>query len=82
VVITSWSKRVGAVSALIAAIFVFDGDLPGENAAGVSTILEMIGISLTATSSVSLLHFNRKQGRLGSRTKTTPWDSSVFPQMS
>jgi hypothetical protein len=59
-VITSWSKGVGVALALIAAIFTFDGNPPGENTAGISTMLEMIGISLIATSSVNLLHFNRK----------------------
>jgi drug/metabolite transporter (DMT)-like permease len=46
---------IGIVLALVAAIFMFDGDILGENTAGISTILGIIGICLIATSNVRLL---------------------------
>jgi L-asparagine transporter-like permease len=51
---------VGIVIALIAAIFMFDGDILGENTTGISTILGIVGISLIATSNVQLLPLKRK----------------------
>ena len=46
---------VGIVLALVAAIFMFDGDILGENTVGISTILGIVGICLIATSNVNLL---------------------------
>ena len=50
----------GIVLALLAAIFMFDGDILGENNAGISTIIGIVGISLIATSSIHLIPFGRK----------------------
>jgi Na+/proline symporter len=50
----------GVVLALIAAIFMFDGDILGEDTTGISTVLGIIGISLIATSNVNLLSLKRK----------------------
>jgi len=50
---TQWI--IGIVLALIAAIFMFDGDILGENTTGISTVLGIIGICLIATSNVILL---------------------------
>ncbi len=55
---TQWI--IGIVLALVAAIFMFDGDILGENTAGISTILGIIGICLIATSNVRLLPPRRK----------------------
>jgi len=46
---------VGIVVALTAAIFMFDGEILGENTSGISTVLGIIGICLIATSNVQLL---------------------------
>jgi Na+/H+ antiporter NhaD/arsenite permease-like protein len=51
---------VGIVLALTAAAFMFDGDILGENTAGISTVLGIIGICLIATSNVHLLFPRRK----------------------
>jgi len=51
---------VGIVLALVAAIFMIDGDILGENTVGISTILGIIGICLIATSNVRLLPLKRK----------------------
>jgi len=51
---------VGIVLALVAAIFMFDGDILGENTTGISTVIGIIGICLIATSNVQLLPFRRK----------------------
>ena len=51
---------IGIVVALIAAIFMFDGDILGENTAGISTVLGIIGICLIATSNINLLPLKRK----------------------
>jgi len=51
---------VGLVVATLAAIFMFDGDILGENTAGISTVMGIVGICLIATSSVNLLHLRRK----------------------
>jgi len=55
---TQWI--IGIVLALIAAIFMFDGDILGENTTGISTVLGIVGISLIATSNVNLLSLKRK----------------------
>ena len=51
---------IGIALALVGAIFMFDGDILGENTTGISTVLGIIGISLIATSNVSLLPLRRK----------------------
>jgi len=51
---------VGIVIALTAAIFMFDGEILGENTSGISTVLGIIGICLIATSNVQLLPPKRK----------------------
>jgi LPXTG-motif cell wall-anchored protein len=51
---------IGIVIALLAAIFMFDGDILGENTAGISTIMGICGICLIATSSIHLLPLKRK----------------------
>ena len=51
---------IGIAIALMAAIFEFDGDILGENTAGISTVIGIIGISLIATSNVHLLPPRRK----------------------
>jgi len=51
---------IGIVLALIAAIFMFDGDILGENTTGISTVIGIIGICLIATSNVRLLPLKRK----------------------
>jgi Na+/H+ antiporter NhaD/arsenite permease-like protein len=51
---------VGIVLALVAAAFMFDGDILGENTTGISTVLGIIGICLIATSNVQLLPLKRK----------------------
>ena len=51
---------IGLTLALTATFFMFDGDILGENTAGISTIIGIVGISLIATSSIHLLPFGRK----------------------
>ena len=51
---------VGIVLALVAAAFMFDGDILGENTTGISTVLGIIGICLIATSNVRLLPSRRE----------------------
>jgi hypothetical protein len=51
---------IGLVIAVIAAIFMFDGDILGVNTSGISTVMGIVGICLIATSSVNLLSFKRK----------------------
>ena len=51
---------IGVVLALIAAIFMFDGDILGENTTGISTIIGIVGICLIATSNINLLSLKRK----------------------
>jgi amino acid transporter len=51
---------IGIVIALIAAIFMFDGDILGENTTGISTVMGIVGIGLIATSNVTLLSLKRK----------------------
>jgi purine-cytosine permease-like protein len=50
----------GIVIALTAAIFMFDGDILGENTAGISAVLGTVGISLIATSNINLLPVKRR----------------------
>jgi LPXTG-motif cell wall-anchored protein len=51
---------IGIVIALTAAIFMFDGDILGENTSGISTVIGIVGICLIATSNVHLLPLRRK----------------------
>jgi amino acid transporter len=51
---------IGIVIALLAAIFMFDGDILGENTSGISTIIGIVGICLIASSSIHLLPFRRE----------------------
>ena len=51
---------IGLVIAVIAAIFMFDGDILGENTTGISTVMGIVGISLIATSNFHLLSLRRK----------------------
>ena len=51
---------IGLVIAVTAAIFMFDGDILGENTTGISTIMGIVGICLIATSNVTLLSPKRK----------------------
>ena len=51
---------IGAVLALAAAIFMFDGDILGDDTTGISTVLGIIGICLIATSNINLLCLRRK----------------------
>jgi len=51
---------IGIVLALVAAIFMFDGDILGENTTGISTVIGIVGISLIATSNINLLSLKRK----------------------
>ena len=46
---------IGLVLALTAAFFMFDGDILGENTAGIATVIGIIGIGLIATSNFTLL---------------------------
>jgi drug/metabolite transporter (DMT)-like permease len=51
---------IGIVLALVAAAFMIDGDILGENTTGISTVMGIIGIGLIATSNVQLLPLKRK----------------------
>jgi len=55
---TQWI--IGIVLALTAAIFMFDGDILGENTTGISTVIGIVGICLIATSNINLLSLKRK----------------------
>jgi len=50
----------GLAIALIAAAFMFDGGILGDNTTGIATVMGIVGICLIATSSVSLLPLRRK----------------------
>ena len=50
----------GIVIALIGAVFMFDGNILGENTTGISTVIGIVGISLIATSNINLLPARRK----------------------
>ena len=51
---------IGIVLALIAAIFIFDGDILGEKTVGISTVIGLVGMCLIATSNINLLSLKRK----------------------
>jgi hypothetical protein len=51
---------IGLALALVAAIFMFDGDILGDNTTGIATVMGVVGISLIATSNVNLLPLKRK----------------------
>ena len=51
---------IGLIFVLTAAFFMFDGDILGENTSGIATIIGIVGISLIATSGVTLIGFGRK----------------------
>ena len=51
---------IGLAIALIAAAFMFDGDILGDNTSGISTVMGIVGISLIATSNMNLLPLKRK----------------------
>ena len=51
---------IGIIIAFVAAIFMFDGDILGENTTGISTVMGIVGICLIATSNVQLLPSRRK----------------------
>ncbi|KPK22724.1 MAG: hypothetical protein AMJ70_05265 [Dehalococcoidia bacterium SG8_51_3] len=55
---TQWI--IGLVVAVVAAIFMFDGDILGENTTGISRVMGIVGICLIATSGVNLLPLRRK----------------------
>ena len=46
---------IGLVLSLISAFFMFDGDILGENATGITTVIGIVGIGLIATSNFTLL---------------------------
>jgi multisubunit Na+/H+ antiporter MnhB subunit len=46
---------VGLVLALTAALFMFDGDMLGENTTGIATVVGIVGIGLIAISNFTLL---------------------------
>ncbi len=50
----------GLAIALAGAFFMFEGHLFGENTSGIATVVGIVGISLIATSNVTLLGFRRK----------------------
>jgi len=51
---------IGLILALIAAFFMFDGDILGENTTGIATVIGIVGLCLIATSNITLLSFKRK----------------------
>ena len=51
---------IGVVLALIAAIFMFDGDILGDDTTGISTVIGIVGISLIATSNINLQSLKRR----------------------
>ena len=52
---------IGLLLALIAAFFMFDGDILGENTTGIATVIGIMGICLIATSNFTLLGLWRKE---------------------
>ena len=52
---------VGLCVALAGAFFMFDGEIFGENTSGIATIVGIVGISLIASSNVTLLGLGRKK---------------------
>ena len=51
---------IGIVLALIAAIFMFHGDILGGNTTRISTVMGIVGICLIGTSNINLLSLKRK----------------------
>jgi len=51
---------IGLVIAVMAAAFMFDGDILGERTVGISTVMGIVGICLIATSNVNLLPTRHK----------------------
>ena len=51
---------IGIVVAIIAAAFMFDGHILGEDTTGISTVLGITAIGLIATSNFHLLPFRRE----------------------
>jgi len=60
VVFAQWIT--GIVLALIAAYFMFDGDILGENTTGVSTVMGIVGICLIGTSNTTYYLSKRNNG--------------------
>jgi energy-converting hydrogenase Eha subunit H len=54
---------IGLILALTAAFLMFDGDILGENTAGIATVVGIVGICLIATSNVTLWVSSAKSGR-------------------
>ena len=52
---------IGLILAVIAAFFMFNGDILGENTTGIATVIGIVGICLIATSNVTLLGFKRNK---------------------
>ncbi len=52
---------IGLILALVAAFFMFDGGILGENTTGIATVMGIVGIGLIAMSNVTLLGFKRKK---------------------
>jgi amino acid transporter len=50
---------IGLILALVAAFFMFDGDILGENTTGIAIVIGIVGICLIATSNVTLIGFKR-----------------------
>ena len=46
---------IGLILSLTAALFMFDGDILGENTTGIATVIGIVGIGLIATSNITLL---------------------------
>jgi tellurite resistance protein TehA-like permease len=51
---------IGLILALVAAFFMFDGDILGENTTGIATVIGIVGIGLIATSNITLLSSKHK----------------------
>ncbi len=58
VFLTQWI--IGLILALMAAFFMFDGDILGENTTGIATVVLIVGLCLIATSNITLLGFKGK----------------------
>lgn len=56
---TQWV--VGLIVALLAAFFMFDGDILGENATGIAAIAGIVGLASIGTSNVTLLGLGRRK---------------------
>ena len=53
----------GLLLALIAAFFMLDGSILGENTSGIATLIGIVGICLIATSHITLLPFKRTSNK-------------------